>query len=205
LLIDTITSWISAYGYAGVFLAMLIETVFPPIPSEVVLPLAGYAVFNNQGGIIDAIIVGIIAGLGSTVGAIVIYLVARKIGRYAVIKYGKYIFLDEKKLAKIEEWFDRHGTKAVFLCRMAPGMRELISIPAGLSKMNIPKFTVFTFAGSLIWSISLTIVGYTFGKTTQNWIESSSAIFNYVAIIIIVGIVGYIVYRFVKSSVRTDH
>lgn len=202
MLIDTITSWISAYGYAGVFLAMLIETVFPPIPSEVVLPLAGYAVFNNQGGIIDAIIVGIIAGLGSTVGAIVIYLVARKIGRFAVIKYGKYIFLDEKKLAKIEEWFDRHGTKAVFLCRMAPGMRELISIPAGLSKMNIPKFTVFTFAGSLIWSVSLTIVGYTFGKTTQNWIESSSAIFNYVAIIIIVGIVGYIVYRFVKSSVR---
>lgn len=205
MLIDTITSWISAYGYAGVFLAMLIETVFPPIPSEVVLPLAGYAVFNNQGGIIDAIIVGIIAGLGSTVGAIVIYLVARKIGRYAVIKYGKYIFLDEKKLAKIEEWFDRHGTKAVFLCRMAPGMRELISIPAGLSKMNIPKFTVFTFAGSLIWSVSLTIVGYTFGKTTQNWIESSSAIFNYVAIIIIVGIAGYIVYRFVRSSVRTDH
>jgi len=205
LLIDTITSWISAYGYAGVFLAMLIETVFPPIPSEVVLPLAGYAVFNNQGGIIDAIIVGIIAGLGSTVGAIVIYLVARKIGRYAVIKYGKYIFLDEKKLAKIEEWFDRHGNKAVFLCRMAPGMRELISIPAGLSKMNIPKFTLFTFAGSLIWSVSLTIVGYTFGKTTQNWIERSSDIFNYVAIIIIVGIVGYIVYRFVKSSVRTDH
>lgn len=205
MLIDIITSWISAYGYAGVFLAMLIETVFPPIPSEVVLPLAGYAVFNNHGGIIDAIIVGIIAGLGSTVGAIVIYLVARKIGRYAVIKYGKYIFLDEKKLAKIEEWFDRHGTKAVFLCRMAPGMRELISIPAGLSKMNIPKFTVFTFAGSLIWSISLTIVGYTFGKTTQNWIESSSAIFNYVAIIIIVGIVGYIVFRFIKSSVRTDH
>jgi len=184
---------------------MLIETVFPPIPSEVVLPLAGYAVFNNQGGIIDAIIVGIIAGLGSTVGAIVIYLVARKIGRYAVIKYGKYIFLDEKKLAKIEEWFDRHGNKAVFLCRMAPGMRELISIPAGLSKMNIPKFTLFTFAGSLIWSVSLTIVGYTFGKTTQNWIERSSDIFNYVAIIIIVGIVGYIVYRFVKSSVRTDH
>ena len=125
MLIDAITSWISAYGYAGVFLAMLIETVFPPIPSEVVLPLAGYAVFNNHGGIIDAIIVGIIAGLGSTVGATVIYLVVRKLGRYAVIKYGKYIFLDNKKLAKIEEWFARHGTKAVFLCRMAPGMREL--------------------------------------------------------------------------------
>ena len=70
-------------------------------------PLAGYAVFNNHGGIIDAIIVGIIAGLGSTVGATVIYLVVRKLGRYAVIKYGKYIFLDNKKLSKIEEWFDR--------------------------------------------------------------------------------------------------
>ena len=159
MLIDAITSWISPYGYAGVFLAMLIQTVFPPIPSEVVLPLAGYA----------------------------------------VIKYGKYIFLDNKKLTKIEEWFDRHGTKAVFLCRMAPGMRELISIPAGLSSMNFLKFIVFTFAGSLIWSISLTFVGYTFGKTTQEWIESSSYIFNYIAIIIIVGIFGYIIYRFVKS------
>ena len=199
MLIDAITSWISAYGYAGVFLAMLIETVFPPIPSEVVLLLSGYAVFNNHGGIIDAIIVGVIAGLGSTVGATVIYLFIRKLGRYAVIKYGKYIFLDNKKLAKIEEWFARHGTKAVFLCRMAPGMRELISIPAGLSGMNFPKFIVFTVAGSLIWSISLTLVGYTFGTTTQQWVESSSYVFNYTAIIIIVGIFAYIVYRYVKS------
>ena len=122
--IDAITSWISAYGYAGVFLAMSIETVFPPIPSEIVLPLSGYAVFNHHGGIIDAIIVGIIAGLGSTVGATVIYLFTRKLGRYAVIKYGKYIFLDNKKLAKIEEWFARHGTKAVFLCRMARGLES---------------------------------------------------------------------------------
>ena len=188
MLIDAITSWISAYGYAGVFLAMLIETVFPPIPSEVVLPLSGYAVFNNHEGIIDAIIVGIIAGLRSVVGATVIYLFIRKLGRYAVIKYGKYIFLDNKKLAKIEQWFARHGTKAVFQCRMAPGMRELISIPAGLSSMNFLKFIVFTFAGSLIWNISLAFVGYTFGKTTQKWIESSSYIFNYIALIIIVGI-----------------
>ena len=79
------------------------------------------------------------------------------------------------------------------------GCEELISIPAGLSSMNFLKFIVFTFAGSLIWSISLTFVGYTFGNTTQKWIESSSYIFNYIAIIIIVGIFGYIVYRFVKS------
>ena len=127
-----------------------------------------------------------------------IYLVVRKLGRYAVIKYGKYIFLDNKKLTKIEEWFDRHGTKAVFLCRMAPGMRELISIPEGLSSMNFLKLLYLPLQ-ALIWSISLTFVGYTFGKTTQEWIESSSYIFNYIAIIIIVGIFGYIVYRFVKS------
>ena len=100
MLIDAITSWISAYGYAGVFLAMLIETIFPRFLSEVVLPLIGYAVFNNHGGIIDAIVVGIIAGLGSTVGATVIYLVVRNLGRYAVIKYGKYIFLDNRKLVR---------------------------------------------------------------------------------------------------------
>ena len=103
-----------------------------------------------------------------------IYLVVRKLGSYAVIKYGKYIFLDNKKLAKIGEWFARHGTKAVFLCRMAQGMRGAISIPAGLSSMNFLKFIVYTFAGSLIWSASLTFVGYTFGNTIQKWIESSS-------------------------------
>jgi len=160
-LIDVITSWISAYGYVGVFLAMLIETVFPPIPSEVILPLAGYTVFSSNVGIIDAIIVGIIAGLGSTVGATIIYLVVKKIGRYAVIKYGNTYFLT--------------------------------------SGMNFPKFVVFTLAVSLIWSISLTFVGYIFGTTTQKWVESSYYVFNYIAIIIIVGIFAYIVYRYVKS------
>ena len=100
----------------------------------------------------------------------------QKVDRYAVIKYGKYIFLDNKKLAKIGEWFARHGTKAVFLCRMAPGMGGAISIPAGLSSMNFLIFIVYTFAGSLIWSVSLTFVGYTLGNTTQKWIESSSYI-----------------------------
>ena len=140
---------------------MLIEMVFPPIPSEVILPLAGYAVFSSHGGIIDAIIVGIIAGLGSTVGATIIYLVVKKIGRYAVINMVNTYFLT--------------------------------------SGMNFPKFVVFTLAVSLIWSISLTFVGYIFGTTTQKWVESSYYVFNYIAIIIIVGIFAYIVYRYVKS------
>jgi len=196
-----VSQWVGAYGYAGVFMAMLIETIFPPIPSELVLPLAGYSAFNNGATLFETIIVGFIATLGSTTGAIVIYLLARKMGRYAVPKFGKYILIDQDKLEKIEKWFEKHGTKAVFFARMTPGMRELISIPAGLSKMNFIKYVVFTFAGSLIWSTSLTLLGYFFGTKVlgqNNGSNNISQIFNYVAIIVILSLVVIITYKLIK-------
>src|SRR5215210_574321 len=202
-IMDTVSQWVGAYGYAGVFMAMLIETIFPPIPSELVLPLAGYSAFYNGATIFETIIVGFIATLGSTTGAIAIYLVVRKMGRYAVSKFGKYILINQDKLEKIEKWFDKHGTKAVFLARMTPGMRELISIPAGLSKMNFIKYVIFTFAGSLIWSISLTLLGYFFGDKVLGQNDGSnnlSHIFNYVAIIVIFSLVGFIIYKLIKSK-----
>ena len=202
-IMDTVSQWVGAYGYAGVYMAMLIETIFPPIPSELVLPLAGYSAFNNGATIYDTIIVGVIATLGSTTGAVAIYILVRKMGRYAVSKFGKYIFLNQDKLEKIEKWFDKHGTRAVFLARMTPGMRELISIPAGLSKMNFIKYVIFTFAGSLIWSISLTLLGYFFGNKVLGQTDGSnnlSHIFNYVAIIVIVSLVGFIIYKLIQSK-----
>jgi membrane protein DedA with SNARE-associated domain len=198
-IVDTVTSLVSAYGYSGVFIAMLVETVFPPIPSEAILPLAGYAVFKNDGSFLDAVAVGVIGALGSTVGSIAIYMVVRKIGRYAVIKSGKYFFINSEKMTKIEEWFEKHGSKAVFLARMVPGMRELISIPAGLSKMNFAKYCIFTFAGSFLWSVTLTLIGYTFGEAWQSAVAGYTQVLTYVAILstigIIIIIVGYQVYR----------
>jgi membrane protein DedA with SNARE-associated domain len=198
-IINTVRSWIVAYGYAGVFSAMPIETIFPPIPSEVILPLAGYATLNNNGTIFDCILAGMVGALGATVGSILIYLVARKLGRLGIVKFGKYLLLDEKKLVKVEHWFERHASKAIFLARMAPGMREIISIPAGLTKMNFTKYVVFTFAGSLVWSTSLTMIGYTFGKAWQSAVTSYTQVLNYVVVLSILSVIGYFVYRYVKK------
>jgi len=199
-IIDTVSVWIIAYGYAGLFLAMVVETIFPPIPSEVILPLAGYAVLNNHGSIFDAILAGIIGASGATIGSTAIYLVVRKVGRFGVMKYGRYMLMDEKKLSKVEDWFEKHGSKAVFLARMAPGIREIISIPAGISRMNFTKYIVFTFSGSLVWSISLTLIGYMFGKTWQSAVTNYTQVLNYALVLTLVAFSGYyIIRRYMKK------
>jgi membrane protein DedA with SNARE-associated domain len=110
------------------------------------------------------------------------------------------MLLDEKKLSKVEDWFEKHGSKAVFLARMAPGMREIISIPAGISRMNFTKYIVFTFSGSLVWSISLTVIGYMFGKTWQSAVTNYTQVLNYALVLTLVAVSGYyIIHRYMKK------
>src|ERR671924_1434178 len=154
-ILDSISSLIAQYGYPAVFAAAFLETIFPPIPSEIIFPLVGFVAQSKGLGLGNAIGMGTIGALGSTVGAIMIYFIALKIGRPAILRIGKYVLINESKLQRAELWFEKHGAVAVFVGRLAPGIREIISIPAGLSKMNIIKFILFTFAGSLIWSVSL--------------------------------------------------
>jgi membrane protein DedA with SNARE-associated domain len=202
-IVDSITSWISSAGPAGVFAATLLETVFPPIPSEIIFPLIGFTAQSKGLGFGNAIGMATIGALGSTVGAIMIYFISLKIGRPAILRVGKYVLINESKLRRAELWFEKHGAVAVFAGRLAPGIREIISIPAGLGKMNIVKFILFTFVGSLIWSVSLTIVGYYFGEAWSKFAEESSEIFNIAALIIIVGVaavIGFGYYKEHKSS-----
>ena len=152
--------------YPGVFLAALIETVFPPIPSEAVFPLAGYVILNQEMPVFHVFGVGVAGGAGATVGAFVIYLIAKKVGRYAIVKYAKKVRVSEKQIIRAESWFSKYGDKAVLFGRMIPGIRELVSIPAGIFSMKPKKFLIFTFIGSCSWSILLTIVGYSFGIAT---------------------------------------
>lgn len=204
---DTVTSWISSIGYPGIFAATLLETIFPPIPSEIIFPLVGFVAQSKGLGLGDAIGMATIGALGSTVGAIMIYFIALKIGRPAILRIGKYVLINESKLQRAELWFEKHGAIAVFVGRLAPGIREIISIPAGLSKMNMVKFILFTFAGSLIWSISLTFVGYYFGEAWSEFAKESSGIFNIIALIIIVGVVaviGFGYYKEHKSSIKNN-
>lgn len=191
---------VSSFGYVGVFFGMLIETVFMPLPSEVVMPLAGYvASFSGLGYI--GLFGMILAGTAGTVfGAVIIYYAALTAGRHFLIKYGKYMFVDKKKLSVVERWFDKHGKKAIFLGRMAPGIRELISIPAGLSKMDIKEFLLFTFAGSFIWTTMLGLVGYSVGELWGT--VGISSIINLVASIIILSLITYFLFKILMKRLK---
>ena len=144
-------------------MAALIETVFPPIPSEAVFPLAGYVVLKNEMPIIHLLGVGIAGGSGATLGAFIIYLIALRLGRAGLAKYMKYARINPDKLIKADKWFEKYGDKSVLLGRLIPGIRELVSIPAGIFWMNSKKFLIYTFIGSCGWSTALTIVGYYLG------------------------------------------
>lgn len=165
-LIQWVLNLVTENLYPGVFLAALIETVFPPIPSEVVFPLAGYAVLQNEMSVFHVLGVGIVGGLGTTLGATVIYLIALKLGRLGVIKFVKYFRIKEKQIEKAENWFAKYGDKTVLFGRLVPGLRELVSIPAGILNMKFPKFLLYTFIGSCTWSVALTAAGYYFGVST---------------------------------------
>ena len=162
-LIEWITSIVTDYLYAGVFLAALIETVIPPIPTMAVFPTAGFIAAQQNLQLPELILLGILGGLGASIGSTVIYLIALKLGRTALLKYLKYVRVSEKKLARVENWFQKYGDKAVLFGRMVPVFREMISIPAGLLKMKFAKFFAYTVIGSCGWSIALIFSGYYFG------------------------------------------
>ena len=159
-----IADFLGSHLYEGIFLAALIETIIPPVPTLAVFPTAGFLA-SQQGisliGIIPMIILG---AIGATIGTSAIYLVALKLGRVVLLRYLKYLRISEKKLERVEIWFEKYGDKAVFLGRMIPVMREMISVPAGLLKMKIPKFLLYTFTGSCVWSAGTILAGYYFGE-----------------------------------------
>ena len=169
-LIEFITSLIADHLYASVFLAALIETIIPPIPTMAVFPTAGFIASQNGLGLPELFLLGIVGGIGSSIGSTVIYLIALKLGRTALLKYLKYVKVSEKKLTKVECWFQKYGDKAVLFGRMVPVFREMISIPAGLLKMKFPKFLAYTILGSCGWSIALIFIGYYFGVASLEFL-----------------------------------
>lgn len=159
-------SLVSDNVYPGVFIAALLETVFPPIPSEVIFPLAGYSILKNDMNSFHVVGVGITGGIGATVGAFIIYVIAKKIGRLGLIRYLKFAKIKESTLNKADKWFEKYGDKSVIIGRLIPGIRELVSIPAGIFNMKPLKFVIFTIIGSCVWSTGLTAAGYYFGAAT---------------------------------------
>lgn len=162
--VEWLTTLLAEYLYAGVFIAAIIETIIPPIPTMAVFPTAGFLASQNNFELYQVILLGIIGGLGASIGSTVIYLIALKLGRVVLLKYLRYVRVSEKKLTRVENWFQKYGDKAVLFGRMIPVFREMVSIPAGLLKMKFAKFLTYTILGSCGWSITLILIGYYFGN-----------------------------------------
>src|SRR5919112_2204697 len=188
-IVDAISALIGEYGYPAVFAAAFLEVIFPPIPSEVIFPLVGFTAQNRGLGLENTIGMATVGALGSTTGAVFIYLVSAKVGRTAIVRLGRRVRIGEQEIEKAEKWFEKYGSIAVLTARMMPGIREIISIPAGIGQMNFTKFVGYTFAGSLLWCIILTLTGYYLGEAWGQFSEQISSAFTIVTIIVIAVII----------------
>lgn len=188
-IVDVISALIGEYGYPAVFAAAFLEVIFPPIPSEVIFPLVGFTAQNRGLGLENTVGMATVGALGSTVGAVLIYFISAKIGRTAIMRFGKRVRITEQEIEKAERWFEKYGSIAVFTARMIPGIREIISIPAGISHMNLAKFVGYTFAGSLLWCVILTLLGYYLGEAWSNFSDQVSYAFTIITFILIAAIV----------------
>lgn len=186
------------YGYLSIFFLIILENVFPPIPSEVILPFSGFMTTYT-----DLTAAGMIgyATIGSVIGAVILYGVGRllDIGRLERIvgRWGRYVMLEVDDVQKADQWFRRHGYKAVFLCRMVPLVRSLISIPAGMSKMRFDFFLFYTSAGTLIWNTLLVGVGALLGESWGKIAEYLRVYSNITYIVLGIGAV-FALYWLVK-------
>ncbi len=188
-LVNWLVSTIGALGYPGIFLLMAMESSVIPVPSELVMPPAGYLAQQGQMNIWAAILCGT---LGSLVGAYANYFAAHYLGRPLVLKYGKYVWITEEKFARVEAFFKEHGEVSTFIGRLFPVVRHLISIPAGLAGMNHVKFSLYTLLGAGIWVTILTFLGYFIGANQSLITEYSHQALLGVVIVSIVIIVFYV-------------
>ncbi len=160
-IIDFIVSSVSSWGYAGIFVMMFLESSFFPFPSEVAMIPAGYLAHKGEMSLALAFISGT---LGSLLGAIFNYYLCYFFGREIILKYGKFVGITHEKMDKFEAFFNKHGEISTFNSRLIPGIRQYISLPAGLAKMNIFRFCLFTTLGAGIWCAVLLAIGYFLGS-----------------------------------------
>jgi membrane protein DedA with SNARE-associated domain len=191
-LADWVTDVVDSLGYIGVALLVALENVFPPIPSEIILPFAGF-VARDGGATLPGMIAA--ATVGSLLGAIVLYGIAAWIGPDRLdsflLRYGKWFRLTPADVRRAEGWFDDNADRAVLICRCVPLLRSLVSIPAGFRRMNLVRFLVLTLIGSLIWNAALVTAGYVL---RDNWedVEPVISVVQYVVIaLIVVGIAWF--------------
>ncbi len=167
---------------------MVAESALIPIPSEVIMPFSGYLVSTGKFNVILVIIAG---SIGNLVGALISYFVGMYLGREFVSKYGKYVLLKKSHLEFAESYFKKYGDGSTFISRLLPAIRTYISLPAGVAKMNLKKFAVFTLIGSIIWNTALTYIGIKLGEEWDSIRKYSNYFDAIVVIVVIVVIIAY--------------
>ncbi len=185
-------------GWVGVVGLMAIESALIPLPSEITMPLAGWMLVQEKGyGFGLLLFAGLCGAVGNVIGSLVAYWLGAWGGRPLLERYGRYIFIDMRDLERADRWFTEHGEATVFFSRLLPVVRTFISFPAGVSRMNLTRFNVYTFVGAYLWSLGLAYGGYVLG---QNWEEVRAVMrpFDLPIGLLIVGLVGWYVYRHVR-------
>jgi membrane protein DedA with SNARE-associated domain len=183
-----IMSVISTMGYGGIVLLMAIESACIPLPSEIIMPFAGFLVFKGE---MTLWWVAFAGAIGCVVGSIPAYYVGMFGGRPLAEKYGKYVLISKKDLDMADHWFDKHGDIIIFIARLLPAVRTFIAFPAGVAKMNMPKFIIYTFVGSLIWCWVLAYAGMKFG---EHWVDLKVYFHQFHYVIIAAGVVFMVWY-----------
>ncbi|GAB2592413.1 hypothetical protein GCM10009593_36100 [Microlunatus antarcticus] len=190
----TVTDWIvdlmSRLGSPGAGLLVALESIFPPIPSELILPLAGFAASRGD---LDLVAAVVWTTLGSLVGALVLYALGARLGEDRLRAAARRIpLVRESDLDKVDDWFTRHGGKAVFFGRMVPGVRSLISVPAGVARMPVGRFVLLSLAGSLLWNTLLISAGYSLGsrwEVVETWVGRFQEVVVVLAVLLLVVVV----------------
>lgn len=184
----------TALGYAGIVAAMAIESCCIPLPSELVMPLAGFLAFQGK---FNLWLAGVAGAVGCLIGSAVAYWIGATGGRPVLLKYGRYVLISPHDADRADAFFARYGEITIFLTRLMPIVRTFISLPAGIARMNVPKFLVYTFLGSLPWCLILAYAGYKLG---ENWRNVGKVLhdYDYVVVAIFALLVILFLYRHLR-------
>ena len=204
IFLTTIASWgtgiIGDMGYLGIMGLMVIESSFIPFPSEIIIPPAAYLAFQGHFNIYLVILAGIV---GSLIGALINYYLGLTLGRKIIYslaekKFVKFLLINSEKLEKAEKYFLKYGNISTLIGRMVPGVRQLVSIPAGFSKMNLKNFILYTSLGSGLWTIILAILGYSFGSNQ----EMLERYYSKISLLLIILAISLVVVIIIKNRIK---
>lgn len=187
-------------GWPGVVVLMALESACIPIPSEVIMPLAGWMLVRDRGlGLADTVVAGFYGALGCTLGSLVAYVVGANGGRAALLRYGRFLLITPHDIEAADRWFARYGDLAIFLSRLMPVVRTFISFPAGVARMHLGKFTLYTFAGSFPWCWGLAVGGYLLGEHWER-LRAVMRPFDIPIILAFLLLAGLYVYRHLQMT-----